>query len=53
MSGDHFDSNYVSHIEYIANGIEDYLYGHETDDCEYGEAEDRIGRECLGILQVK
>lgn len=34
MSGDHFDSNYVSHIEYIANGIEDYLYGHETDDCE-------------------
>lgn len=21
--------------------------------CEYSEAEDRIGRECLGILQVK
>lgn len=24
-----------------------------TDTCEYSEAEDRIGRECQGVLQVK
>lgn len=34
MSGDHFESNYVYHIEDIADRIEDYLYGHELDDCE-------------------
>lgn len=34
MSGDHFESNYVYHIEDIADRIKDYLYGHELDDCE-------------------
>lgn len=34
MSGDHFESNYVYHIEDIADRIEDYLYGHELADCE-------------------
>ena len=37
MSADPFDSNYVPHIEYIADSIEDYLYGHELDDCEVRE----------------
>lgn len=52
MSSGHFDYKQFV-IDDIADSIEDYLYGHETDDCEYGEAEDKIGRECLGILQVK
>lgn len=34
MSGDHFESNYVYHIEDIADRIEDYLYGHELDESD-------------------
>lgn len=34
MSGDRFGSNHVCHIEYIADRIEDYLYGHELDESD-------------------